>query len=59
MGFPNPEITTERLEAGAVVFSEAVLDIIKSKAVKSAYSADFLIDHVIIVILFAKLCCFH
>ena len=52
-GFPYPRITSKRLEAAAVNFTEAILGLLKCKAVKATYSTEILLDHDIIRYLFS------
>ena len=42
-GFPYPRISSERLEAAAVI--EAILGLLKCKAVRATYSTEILLDH--------------
>ena len=51
-GFPYPRISSERLEAAAVNFTEAILGLLKCKAVRATYSTEILLDHDIIRYLF-------
>ncbi|XP_068681258.1 uncharacterized protein [Montipora foliosa] len=44
-GYNNPCVSIERLEKAAVVFSEAILGILKCRAVKATYSAEISFDH--------------
>ena len=51
-GFSYPRISSERLEAAAVNFTEAILGLLKCKAVRATYSTEILLDHDIIRYLF-------